>query len=298
MKIVVFGANGQLGRCLQDKFRSSQDNVKFFSKSQLDITAYNDVKNKIEIVQPDFIVNASAYTNVEKAETDFKNANEINHYALHNISDIAKKTDSVLIHISTDYVFDGKSNQPYTEDYKTNPITKYGLSKLDGERAIISSGCKAIIIRTSWVYSEYGNNFFKTMLSLRNKNTISVVDDQIGCPTYAQDLAQGVKIIIKNINDNKHFNNWGIYNFCGKYECSWFRFAEMIFFFANKCGIETPKELLQISSKSFSTKAKRPKYSVLSNKKIFDVFNIKSTDLESGIRSALKKYQTMERDSN
>lgn len=288
MKIVIIGCNGQLGKCLQDKFINLDEQVIFISRNELDISNIEDVNSKLVKEKPNFIVNAAAYTNVDQAEDDFDSAEEVNHAAVKNLSIIAGKIEAVLIHISTDYVFDGSSKEPYTETCLTNPVTKYGLSKFNGECRILESGCKAIIIRTSWVYSEYGNNFLKTMLQLaESRDVLSIVHDQIGRPTYAQDLASIIVKIIKFIKINDGFNNWGIYNYCGNHSCSWFEFAELIFNCAKNKNLKIPNKIIPVSSEAFLTKALRPKFSVLSNKKIERIFCVKASDLKSGIQSAI-----------
>ena len=193
MKILVLGCKGQLGRCLNDQLKNTHHEVIYTSREQIDIANFEQTKNQILKNSPDIIINATAYTAVDKAEEDQKNAKLINHLAVKNIAHICNQQGCWLIHVSTDYVFDGKAKIPYKEVDETNPQGVYGETKLKGELAIRSSGCKHIIIRTAWVFSEYGNNFLKTMLRLgAERDELSIVGDQVGCPTYAQDIAKAI----------------------------------------------------------------------------------------------------------
>ena len=243
MKILVLGSEGQLGKCLQDQYSNSREDILFYSKKELDITNSMAVERVITSEQPKFIINASAYTAVDDAEDNKELANTINHLAVKSLSKQCFLKNIILLHVSTDYVFDGSSQNPYTEKCLTNPVTEYGKSKLKGEKSIIKSNCRHIIIRSAWIFSEHGTNFFKTMLNLANSNKeLSVVNDQIGAPTYAQDLAILIKEIILYLEEDYDFKNWGIYNYCGDKECSWFNFTEHIFLEAKKYGIKTPKK--------------------------------------------------------
>ena len=192
MKILVLGCKGQLGRCLNDQLVNTDHEVIYTSREQIDISDFEVTKSKILEFSPNLIINATAYTAVDKAEEDQKTANLINHLAVKNIADICNQLECWLIHVSTDYVFDGNSNVPYKEDDQTNPQGAYGETKLKGELAIQASGCKHLIIRTAWVFSEYGNNFLKTMLRLGAERDELSSTDQVGCPTYAQDIAKSI----------------------------------------------------------------------------------------------------------
>jgi dTDP-4-dehydrorhamnose reductase len=288
MKILVLGCRGQLGRCLNDQLKNTDHEVIYTSRGQLDIADFEITKNKILEFSPDLIINATAYTAVDKAEEDQKTANLINHLAVKNIADICNQLECWLIHVSTDYVFDGYSRVPYKEDDEINPQGAYGETKLKGELAIQASGCKHIIIRTAWVFSEYGNNFLKTMLRLgAERNELSIVGDQIGCPTYAQDIAIAVVSIISQLNSYEEID--GVYHFCGDSACSWFEFAKEIFNqlkMYNQISIPTIKA---VTTEEYPTLAKRPKFSVLDNKKIQEKFDIIASDWKAGIETALKK---------
>ena len=193
-----------------------------------------------------------------------------------------------LIHVSTDFVFDGNSKIPYKENDDTNPQSIYGETKLNGELAIQASKCKHIIIRTAWVYSEYGNNFLKKMLYLaKNNDELNIVSDQIGCPTYAQDIAIAIISIISKLNTSKELD--GIYHYSGDSECSWFEFAKEIFKQANKYHQVPIPNLIKVSTEEFTTLAKRPKFSALANLKVQEKFDITSSNFKYGIESTLRE---------
>ena len=291
MRILVLGCKGQLGRCLSDQFMHTSYDVVYASRIEIDISNFDATKNYILDISPNIIINASAYTAVDQAEEDYKTANLINHFAVSNIAEICKSLGSRLIHLSTDYVFDGCANVAYTENDKTNPQSVYGKTKLKGELAIKSSGCEYFIIRTAWVYSEYGNNFLKTMLELgTQRESLRIVGDQIGCPTYAQDIA---KAIIKILPQSTSYKRNEIYHYCGSNRCSWHTFAELIFYEANINGFKTPKKVSSISTSAYPTPAVRPMFSVLDCNKIETEFSILASNLEDGIQSSIKKLKKM-----
>lgn len=260
--ILVSGANGQLGseiRRISKNFKGC--NFFFTDVNELDITKLESSEQFIIDNSIDIIVNCAAYTNVDKAEDDEFTADLINHKAVNNLATLAKKNNVFLFHISTDYVFDGSMNTPYTEDIKTAPLGIYGITKLKGEQAIINSGCKYLIIRTSWLYSEFGNNFVKTMMRLTSeKDVLNVVFDQVGTPTYAADLAE---LILSIINQGSYNEKTGIYHFSNEGVCSWYDFAKKISKFAGtKCNIKP------CHSSEFPSKVRRPNYSVLDKTKL------------------------------
>lgn len=186
MRVLVLGSKGQLGRCLSDQLDNTDFEIIQTSRVEIDVSDLAATKDKIFIINPSVVINATAYAAVDKAEDDQQAADLINHLAVANLASICNKLDCWLVHVSTDYVFDGMSLRPYQEDDQTNPQGVYGDTKLKGERAIQASGCKHLILRTAWVFSEYGNNFLKTMIRLgADRDELSIVGDQIGCPTYA-----------------------------------------------------------------------------------------------------------------
>jgi dTDP-4-dehydrorhamnose reductase len=289
MKILVLGCKGQLGRCLNDQLVNTEHEVIYTSREQIDIADFEVTKSKILKVSPDLIINATAYTAVDKAEEDQKTANLINHLAVKNIADICNQLECWLIHVSTDYVFDGNSKVPYREDDQTNPQGAYGETKLKGELAIQASGCKHIIIRTAWVFSEYGNNFLKTMLRLgAERNELSIVGDQIGCPTYAQDIARSIVGIIPQLNSRK---DNGIYHYCGDQPCSWYDFANAIFDQAMTNNLKIPSIVNSIETSAYPTSAKRPAFSVLDCSKMENECGVLSSNWQEGIRQVIRKLE-------
>lgn len=285
MKILILGCQGQLGKCLSDQLKTTQYEVIPSTRNEIDISELGSLKEKITAIGPDVIINSAAYTAVDKAESDEDMAYLINHLAVENLAVLCADLACRLIHVSTDYVFDGTSSKPYIENDPTSPQGVYGKSKLKGELAIRSSGCKFLIIRTAWVFSEYGNNFLKTMLRLGSeRDAISVVCDQIGSPTYAQDIA---KAIVQMLSGLDNMSESGTYHFCGDRQCSWFEFASEIFAQAKLRGIKTPGVLEPIDSSEFPTPAKRPVFSVLDSSKIQNEFGIAPSDWRSGITDVL-----------
>lgn len=259
--ILVTGAGGQLGQCFRQEAENVTD-LKFIFKtsSELSITSKEQLDAFFsENTTIDYIINCAAYTNVDKAETEPKKAYEINVNGIKNLAEVCLKHNITLIHFSTDYVFDGTKNMPYTEDDEPNPINQYGKTKLEGDEAIMKLLKKYFIFRVSWLYSEFGSNFYKTIQRLaKEKDEISVVNDQLGCPTRGEDVAKAVVELIKNKN-----TNYGLYNFCGNKVMSWYDFAKAIVK-EHKLSVKITKT----TSLAFKTLAKRPMYSVLNVVKI------------------------------
>lgn len=285
MKILVIGSNGQLGRCLREQASAIFRSIVFTDKSTLDITDFDQIITKVEACSPDVVINASAFTAVDTAESFFSEANLVNHLAVENLADACRKSDSFLFHVSTDYVFDGEKGRPYVETDQTNPQTVYGATKLDGEKKIIESGCKSLIIRTSWVFSEHGGNFLKTMLRLgAQEDTVRVVEDQIGCPTYAHDIARTIITLLPIANRPFESEKAQILNYCGKDSCSWYGFASAIFAEAKAAGLSCPRDLLPVPTKDFPTKAKRPSDTRLDCSKINQRYGIDGSDWLLGVK--------------
>ena len=265
--ILITGVNGQLGSELRGLSLDYNYNYYFTTKDELDITNIDEIEEFVQSHSISHIINCGAYTAVDKAEDEIELANKINHLGVKYLAQISQKYNISLIHISTDYVFDGKNYRPYIEDDKTNPNSIYGKTKLDGENAIIDiNPLNSIIIRTSWVYSSYGNNFVKTMLKLgRERDSLNVIFDQVGTPTYARDLAKAILEILPQIQNNKveiyHYSNEGV--------LSWYDFAKEIMKMAKiDCNI------YPIETKDYPTPASRPHYSLLNKGKIKKDFNI------------------------
>jgi len=276
MVVLVTGANGQLGQAIQ--FVAGKYPIirfVFCSSSDLDITNKENCKSIFNKENPDFCINAAAYTAVDKAESEPEKAELINVIGAKNLAETCKNFNTKLIHISTDFVFDGSKNEPYNETDLPSPKGVYGQTKLDGEIAIQEVFDAYFIIRTSWVYSQFGNNFMKTMLRLASeRKSLSIVNDQIGTPTNAIDLANAILKIV----ESKTNNQYGIYNFSNEGQCSWFDFAKKIF------EINLVKiDLTPIPTTEFPTPAERPKYSVLDKTKIKTNFGIQIKPWEESI---------------
>lgn len=293
MVVLVTGASGQLGQALQNIANKYADiDFKFYSSADLNITDLEQCKTVFEKVKPNFCINAAAYTAVDKAESEVEKATLINVEGPRNLALVCKEINAVLLHISTDFIFDGTATKPYTELDIPSPTGVYGQTKLDGEKAIQSILEKYFIIRTSWVYSNFGANFMKTMLRLGSeRDSLSVVNDQIGTPTNALDLAKVLLKIIQTVDNNgktangeQTIDNFGIYNFSNEGECSWYDFAKKIFEI-NKIKID----LHPIPTTSYPTPAKRPAYSVLDKSKIKSVFSSKISEEVKEWEESLKK---------
>lgn len=269
MNILVTGANGQLGNEMRVVARNSADNYIFTDVAELDITDAAAVEKMVTDNDVKVIVNCAAYTNVDKAEDDREFAELLNARAVENLAQAIRRNDGLLVHVSTDYVFGGtKNNTPCREDEPANPTGVYGVTKLHGEQAIIASGCHHIIIRTAWLYSEFGKNFLKTMLDLTTtKPQLKVVFDQVGSPTYAYDLALAIFDIVEN---RKYVDNDGVYHYSNEGVCSWFDFTKMIAEYAGHTGCD----IQPCHSDEFPSKVVRPSYSVLDKTKIKKTFGV------------------------
>ena len=293
MRILIIGKNGQLGKSiskiasadnLQDN-KSVQDEFIFVGRDELNLECPKNVNNYFSNYDFDIIINCAAYTAVDKAEENIELVNRINHLAVEQLANIVNKKRCKLIHVSTDYVFNGVKKTPYLEIDETNPINVYGKTKCAGEQAIKAlMPFNAVIIRTSWLYSEYGNNFVKTILNLGKKHqNINVVSDQIGSPTYASDLAY---VILKIIN-RKEFKNKSqpthIYHYSNKGEVTWYQFAIEIF---KLKGIRC--KVVPIKTEKFPTLAKRPKNTLMSKSKIITSYNLVIHDWKLSLKKCLK----------
>ncbi|MDM1063064.1 dTDP-4-dehydrorhamnose reductase [Empedobacter falsenii] len=279
-RILVTGANGQLGQSILEQSKNYKEIECFFvTRNELDITNEELINHYFEDKSFDFVVNCAAYTAVDKAEDDQENAYLVNVKATEFLAKITKQKGIPFIHISTDYVFDGTEAIPRLETDQTNPIGVYGQTKLDGENLALENNPKTIILRTAWVYSRFGNNFVKTMLRLFNdKDSISVVADQIGSPTNAIDLADAILTII--LKDDL---TYGIFNYSNEGKCSWFEFAQKIKEFSN-----STIEINPVPTSAYPTKAKRPAYSLLDKSKIKEVYQLDILTWEDSLKEELK----------
>ena len=282
--IWLVGQNGMLGTELRGKLQTAQ--LPFYGTDiEVDITDPEALESFSKGKKVDWIINCSAYTAVDRAEGDVKKAYLINATGAGNLAAAAKKLDAPLIHISTDYVFPGTENRELKEDDNTGPLSVYGQSKLAGEKLIQSNWQKHYIIRTAWLYGKYGSNFVNTMLRLmEEKDELTVVDDQIGSPTWTSDLADAIIHFIKKGN-----SRYGIYNFSGAGRCSWFGFAMQIYNEAKALGIlKTNCRIKPVHSSDFPAKAKRPAFSLLSKRKIEDELRITVPHWEISLKQYLK----------
>lgn len=294
MNILVTGANGQLGSEMRLVATASKDRYIFtdvvelpdVETVRLDITDLDAVREMVRTNDVKAIINCAAYTNVDKAEDDQEFCALLNAKAPENLALAMKEVDGLLVHVSTDYVFGGDPyNTPCREDQKGTPTGVYGLTKLQGEQAIAASGCHYIIIRTAWLYSEFGKNFVKTMLMLTStKPQLNVVFDQTGTPTYAFDLAEAIYDIVEN---RKYEGNDGVYHFSDEGVCSWFDFTKMIAEYAGN----TECDIRPCHSDEFPSKVKRPAYSVLDKTKIKETFGLSIPYWTDSLKKCIKNLK-------
>jgi len=285
MNILVTGSNGQLGTQFRE-LAVLHNNMEFTftTREELDITKSEVIEDVLKSRQIDCIINCASYTAVDKAETNIEEAMAINAQGAKNLALACAKTNVFLIHFSTDYVFDGENNNPYSEKDKTNPRTIYGKSKLEGEKEIITNIERALIIRTAWLYSSYGKNFVKTILEKGKEHSeLRVVYDQIGAPTYTYDLANMVIEILPKAF--KNIDKTEIYNYSNEGVTSWYDIALAI---SDNCIL--PCEITPVLSEEFPTKAQRPKFSLLNKNKIKNDFNLKIPHWRHSLEACLKKF--------
>jgi dTDP-4-dehydrorhamnose reductase len=305
VNILLTGAAGQLGSELipllsaygrvtaTDRFKPA---IPVDEWVELDIGKAGELDGLLDRLQPGLIVNAAAYTAVDQAESDPKTAFEVNAKLPEDLARWAKQNDASLIHYSTDYIFDGSSAEPYREDDITGPKNVYGESKLAGERAITDSGCKHVILRTSWVYSSHGKNFVLSMLALARKGlSLKVVDDQRGCPTSARNLAIASCDVIENWRRNASGGGNGVFHYCDDQTLSWYDFAHAIFRLAVNAGLlEKEPELTPVPGTEFPTPAERPAWSVLDTQKIEDIFKIQAASFDQALQDVINEILTRE----
>lgn len=289
MNILVTGANGQLGNCMRRSAGNSKENYIFTDVAELDITDAEAVARMVKENDINLIVNCAAYTDVDKAESDEALAEKLNAEAVANLARAIRDNDGTLIHISTDYVFGGsKGNTPRTETEPVNPTGVYGLTKLHGEQAIQASGCRALIFRTAWLYSEYGRNFVRTMLNLTfAKRELKVVFDQAGTPTYAQDLADAISHIIEN---HQLEGNEGIYHYSNEGVCSWFDFTKAIAAIAGNNGCD----IRPCHSSEFPSSVVRPSYSVLDKTRFKATFGLRIPYWTDSLKMCIRNLKSDE----
>ncbi len=283
MRILVTGANGQLGQEFKNNVSNSNHKFYFTNVNELDITKKKEILDYVTIYKIELIINCAAYTNVDDAEINKRQAIKVNLDAVKNLIEICEEKKLKMIHFSTDYVYSSDNLNPINEDSNINPINYYGISKREGERIIEKSSSDSIIIRISWLYSMYGNNFVKNMIQKgENGDKIYVINDQFGCPTYSKDLVD----CTLNIIDSDKFNKHKVYNFSNEGFTNWFEFTKKIF--------ELKKitcDILPVDSNSYKTTATRPKFSVTDKSRIKDIFNLKIRSWDEALEEFIVNYQ-------
>ena len=283
MRILVTGANGQLGQEFKNNVSNSNHKFYFTNVNELDITKKKEILDYVTIYKIELIINCAAYTNVDDAEINKRQAIKVNLDAVKNLIEICEEKKLKMIHFSTDYVYNSDNLNPINEDSNINPINYYGISKREGERIIEKSSSDSIIIRISWLYSMYGNNFVKNMIQKgENGDKIYVINDQFGCPTYSKDLVD----CTINIIDSNKFNKHKVYNFSNEGFTNWFEFTKKIF--------ELKKitcDILPVDSNSYKTTATRPKFSVTDKSRIKDIFNLKIRRWDEALEEFIVNYQ-------
>ena len=286
MNILVTGGNGQLGSAMRLASAESRHRYIFTDIAELDITSSEAVKALFEQEKVDVVVNCAAYTAVDLAEENEDQAEKINHKAVAILAEACKRHNATLIHISTDYIFSGDADTPYKEEDAPSPLGVYGRTKLAGEQAITESGCRYIVLRTAWLYSEFGRNFVNTMRELTaTRPEVRVVADQIGSPTYAGDLAAAITYII----DSEQLNKCGIYHYTNEGVCSWYDFAVEIARLSGNKG-----EVKPCTTEEYPTKAQRPHYSVLDKSKFIATFGLSIPEWRESLAQCVKKLEKQE----
>ncbi|WP_335901525.1 dTDP-4-dehydrorhamnose reductase [Shewanella algae] len=285
MKVLITGCNGQVGHSLTERL-TKQAVVLALDYERLDITDRNAVLNTVAEFQPNYIINAAAHTAVDRAEQEVELSYAINRDGPSYLAQAAKECGAVMLHISTDYVFDGMGDKPYQESDATGPQGIYGKSKLAGEQAVAAHCPQHLILRTAWVFGEHGNNFVKTMLRLaQSRDELSIVGDQFGGPTYAGDIADALLAMVQHLEQGKQAK-WGVYHFSGMPYASWFDFANAIFQAAEQHDVLTKQpKLLAIPSSAYPTPAKRPANSRLDCYKIENQFGIEPSDWNAALNN-------------
>tara|TARA_B100000575_G_scaffold139018_1_gene110908 strand:+ start:3395 stop:4279 length:885 start_codon:yes stop_codon:yes gene_type:complete len=290
MKVLITGANGQLGKEMIDLSPKFNLSVEAFNKNKLDITNKNKLQDTLDIIEPKILVNTAAFTSVDKAETFKESAYAVNHQGSKNLAELCRERSIFLIHISTDYVFNGLKGSEYEEHDQVSPINTYGDSKLKGEEVIRSIISEHIIIRTSWVFGAYGHNFIQTILNLiKNEKDLKIVNDQFGCPTSTRSLADCIYQICTKYSKNEVFE-YGTYHFTNQPSTSWHNFAKEIMDLAYKYKIINEiKNIESISHKEYSSLASRPLNSSMSSRKICEMFNLAGSQWKEELELAITK---------
>lgn len=289
-RILITGKDGQVGWELQ-RTLGALGKIFAYDRASLDLAKPHQIRQIIQEIKPHIIVNAGAYTAVDKAETDLDLAHAVNGIAPGVMAEEAKKLDALLVHYSTDYVFNGSSDHPYKEADQTNPVNIYGKTKLAGEQAIIDQHSKHLILRTSWVYASRGKNFLLTILRLaKERSVLKVVGDQIGAPTWSRMLSQATALMLFKTLCKHDDSVWGTYHLTSAGKTSWFEFADAILEMQQKQVVSNVRpQLLKITTAEYPLPAKRPSYSVLSNAKLRDVFGVEMPDWKDALELCMKE---------
>ena len=288
--ILVIGAKGQLGRELVGQGEKLKGKVVGLDVDELDITNRTAVRAYFKKQTFSVVVNAAAYTAVDQAEKESEIAFAVNSEGPHNLAMLCHEKSIPLIHISTDYVFDGLKPGAYSEDDLPVPVGIYASSKAEGEKRVAMVSKRHIVLRTAWLYGVHGNNFVKTMLRLsREKTEIKVVNDQYGCPTNAAELAAAILTVCRKVHENENFDAWGVYHYCDEGETTWYGFAETIFKMASGYETLAIQNLIPITTQEYPTPVKRPPNSVLSCDKIQRIFGIQRKPWEESLRNMLNR---------
>jgi len=291
IRILVLGSNGIVGNDISRKIKDTYD-VKSYGHNELDITDFDHVGSEIKKFKPNLVINSAAYTNVEKAEKEKRLCYEVNADAVENLSKVCHIFKSTLIHLSTDYIFDGMIDRPYTENDLGNPINVYGDSKNRADEYVKNSKCNSIILRTSWVYGYSGNNFVKSILDrVESKDKLKIVCDQYGVPTSSDFIADIINKYLINYCVKKSNNSYNeIFNLCSSGYTSWFNFAQKIIEYASNINSKYKINIIPIKSNNYKTLARRPSYTVLSNQKISTCFDIDIQNWEYYLEYFLDRY--------
>jgi len=283
MRILVTGANGQLGQEFKNNVSNSNHEFFFTDLNELDITKKKEILDYVTIYKIQLIINCAAYTNVNKSETHKNLAIKVNSDAVKNLTEVCEEKKLKMIHFSTDYVYDSNNMTPIREDSNINPVNYYGISKREGEKIIEKSSSNSIIIRISWLYSKYGNNFVKTMIKKgKNEKKVYVINDQFGCPTYSKDLVECTLSMI----DSNNFNKNKTYNFSNEGYTNWYEFTKKIFKLKRiKC------EVIPVDSNQYKNMAIRPKFSITDKSRIKDIFNISIRRWDEALEEFIINYK-------
>jgi dTDP-4-dehydrorhamnose reductase len=290
MKILLLGKNGQIGHELQTSLLTI-GNVAGIGRQQMDLNHLDLLKEQLNLLKPEIVVNAAAYTQVDQAESEIEKVVALNSTMVKVLAEYCKKQNAMLVHYSTDYVFDGLKQQPYNETDQPNPINQYGMSKYLGEQHIISSDCRFLILRTSWVYSDHGHNFVKKIISLaQERDQLKIVSDQWGAPTSARMIADTTTLILSHVINNPSLN--GLYHLTAAGETSWYHLASYVLEKLTKAGVSfraSSRQVTPITTEEYPSPAKRPKNSRLNNDKIEKTFGLQLPDWRVYLDQTLSK---------